>query len=77
MVENTLLLKQFRSKFVKDYQLPVQVVQSPYFEANLKLLEDDCQANLKYLDLLETVRDKFGGNMQKFLEYRHSVEDQI
>ena len=77
MEENTLLLKQFRSKFVKDYNLPLQVVQSPYFEANLKLLEDDCQANLKYLDLLETVRDKFGGNMQKFLEYRHSVEDQI
>ena len=77
MVDNTLLLKQFRSKFVKDYQLPIQVVQSPYFEANLKLLEDDCHANTKYLDLLETVRDKFNGNMQKFLEYRHSVEDQI
>ena len=77
MVENTLLLKQFRSKFVKDYNLPLQVVQSPYFEANLKLLEDDCGANTKYLSLLETVRDKFDGNMQKFLEYRHSVEDQI
>ena len=77
MIENTLLLKQFRSKFVKDYQLPIQVVQSPYFEANLKLLEDDCGANTKYLLLLETVRDKFDGNMQKFLEYRHSVEDQI
>lgn len=77
MEKNTLLLKQFRSKFVKDYQLPIQVVQSPYFEANLKLLEDDCKANTKYLDLLETVRDKFNGNMQKFLEYRHSVEDQI
>ena len=77
MVENTLLLKQFRSKFVKDYNLPLQVVQSPYFEANLKLLEDDCQANTKYLTLLETVRDKFDGNMQKFLEYRHSIEGQI
>ena len=77
MEENTLLLKQFRSKFVKDYQIPIQVVQSPYFEANLKLLEDDCKANTKYLDLLETVRDKFNSNMQKFLEYRHSVEDQI
>ena len=77
MEENTLLLKQFRSKFVKDYNLPLQVVQSPYFEANLKLLEDDCKANTKYLDLLETVRDKFNSNMQKFLEYRHSVEDQI
>jgi hypothetical protein len=77
MVENTLLLKQFRSKFVRDFNLPIQVVQSPYFEANLKLLENDCQANTKYLTLLETVRDKFDGNMQKFLEYRHSVEDQI
>ena len=77
MEENILLLKQFRSKFVKDYQLPIQVVQSPYFESNLKLLEDDCKANTKYLDLLETVRDKFDGNMQKFLEYRHSAEDQI
>ena len=77
MEENTLLLKQFRSKFVKDFNLPIQVVQSPYFDEHIKLLEDDCGANTKYLTLLETVRDKFDGNMQKFLEYRHSVEDQI
>ena len=77
MVETSLLTKQLRSKFVKDYQLPVQVVQSPYFEQHLKLLEDSHGANTKYLILLETIRDKFDGNMQKFLEYRHSVEDQI
>ena len=77
MVETSLLTKQLRSKFVKDYQLPIQVVQSPYFEQHLKLLEDSHGANTKYLILLETIRDKFDGNMQKFLEYRHSVEDQI
>lgn len=73
----SLVLNQLRRKFIKDYQIPISVTDSPYFEANLKLLEDDCKANTKYLDLLETVRDKFDGNMQKFLEYRHSVEDQI
>jgi hypothetical protein len=77
MAENTLLLKQFRSKFVKDFNLPIQVVQSPYFDEHITLLEDDCGAKTKYLTLLETVRDKFDGNMQKFLEYRHNIEDQI
>ena len=77
MEETTLITKQLRSKFVKDYQLPIQVVASPYFEQHLKLLEDSHGANTKYLILLETIRDKFDGNMQKFLEYRHSVEDQI
>jgi hypothetical protein len=41
------------------------------------LLEDSHGANTKYLILLETIRDRFDGNMQKFLEYRHSIEDQI
>ena len=77
MLENTLLLKQFRSKFVRDFNLPIQVVQSPYFDEHIKLLEDDCGANTKYITLLETVRDKFDDDMQKFLEYRHIIEDQI
>ena len=77
MVETSLLTKQLRSKFVKDYQLPIQVVQSPYFEQHLKLLEDSHGANTKYLILLEIIRDRFDDNMQKFLEYRHSIEDQI
>lgn len=77
MEETTLITKQLRSKFVKDYQLPIQVVQSPYFEQHIKLLEDSHGANTKYLILLETIRDRFDDNMQKFLEYRHSIEDQI
>ena len=73
----SLILNQLRRKFIKDYQIPISVTDSPYFEQHLKLLEDSHGANTKYLILLETIRDKFDGNMQKFLEYRHSVEDQI
>ena len=77
MVETKLEVKQLRSKFVRDFQLPIQVVQSPYFENTIKLLEDDCGAQTKYLLLLELIRDKFDGNSNKFLEYRHKVVDKI
>ena len=77
MEETTLITKQLRSKFVKDYQLPIQVVQSPYFEQRINLLEDSHGASTKYAILLDTIKYIFDGNMQKFLEYRHSIEDQI
>lgn len=72
-----LLLKQFRGRFVDDNQLPMTVVEDPYFDERIKMLEGEFHAQLKYLSLMETVRDNFGGNMQKFLEHRHSVKDQI
>jgi hypothetical protein len=53
------------------------VVEDPYFDERIKMLEGEFHAQLKYLSLMETVRDNFGGNMQKFLEHRHSVKDQI
>ena len=72
-----LLVKQFRGRFVDDNQLPMTVVEDPYFDERIKMLEGEFHAQLKYLLLMETVRDNFGGNMQKFLEHRHSVKDQI
>lgn len=77
MVETKLEVKQLRSKFVRDFQLPIQVVQSPYFENTIKLLEDDCGAQTKYGNLLYLVAEKFDGKIGKFLEYRHKVVDDI
>ena len=72
-----LIVKQLRGRFIEDNQLPVTTVEDPYFEERIKMLEGEFHAQLKYLSLMETVRDNFGGNMQKFLEHRHSVKDQI
>lgn len=72
-----LLVKQFRGRFVDDNQLPVTTVEDPYFDERIKMLEGEFHAQLKYLSLMETIRDKFDGNLQKFLEHRHSVKDQI
>lgn len=77
MVETKLEVKQLRSKFVRDFQLPIQVVQSPYFENTIRLLEDDCGAQTKYADLLALIQDKFDGNVGKFFEYRNKVANDI
>lgn len=77
MVETKLEVKQLRSKFVRDNQLPIQVVQSPYFENTIELLEDDCGAQTKYVELLHLVTEKFDGSVGKFFEYRNKVANDI
>lgn len=77
MVENTLLLKQLRTRFVSDYNLPIQVLQSPYFEDRLELLEEEYGAKTSYDNLLELINSIFDGDSNKFLEYYHQVRDTI
>lgn len=77
MVENTLLLKQLRTRFVSDYNLPIQVLQSPYFEDRLELLERDYNAKTLYENLWELIDSKFDCNASKFLESYHQVRDTI
>ena len=77
MTENTLLLKQLRARFVSDFNLPIQVLQSPYFEDRLELLERDYNAKTLYENLLELIDSKFDCNANKFLEFYHQVRDTI
>ena len=72
-----LLVKQFRGRFIDDNQLPVTTVEDPYFDERIKMLEGEFSANTKYHSLMEIIKERFDGNMQKFLEHRHSVKDQI
>ena len=72
-----LILKQLRGRFIEDNQLPITTVEDPYFEERIKMLEGECGAKTKYQSLMEVIRDRFDGNIQKFLEHRHSVKDQI
>lgn len=75
--ELSLETKQLHRKFIKDFNLPLQVVQEPYFSERLKYLEEDYGANTNYLNLLETIRDHFGSHQNKFMEYGHSLADRI
>lgn len=72
-----LEIKQLRTRFISDYNLPLQLVASPYFEERLKLCEEDYEAETRYNELLKLIDERFDGNPNKFLEYYHSVRDNI
>ena len=77
MVETSIDLKHLRTRFVSDYNLPIQVIASPYFEDRLKLLEEEYGAKTSYNNLLELIDSRFDGDSNKFLEYYHQVRDTI
>jgi len=70
-------LKNLRGVFIHDNKLPITTVEDPYFEERIKMLEGEYLAESKYLGLLETIKTDFCENINKFLEHRHSVKDQI
>lgn len=75
MMEN--VIKQLRGVFIRDLSLPLSIVEDPYFTERIHLLENEFEAETKYNNLLETIEKDFNGNLQLFLEYRHSVKDNI
>lgn len=77
MIETSIELKQLRNRFVSDYNLPIQVVQSPYFEDRLELLEAEYGAKTSYEELLSVINERFNGKSTEFLEYYHQVRDNI
>lgn len=70
-------LKKLRARFVSDLNLPIQVLQNPYFVERLALCEKDYGANTAYSDLWKIINERFDGNPNKFLEYYHAVRDEI
>lgn len=75
--EISLEFKQLHRKFINDFNLPLQVVQEPFFHERLSLLEEEYGAQTKYLALSETLRDHFDSKPGKFMEYGHSLADRI
>lgn len=76
-VHTETALKNLRGVFIHDNKLPITTVEDPYFEERIKMLEGEYLAESKYLGLLETIKTDFCENINKFLEHRHSVKDQI
>ena len=73
ILQPNLIYKQLESRFVDDFQLPIQVVQEPYYGDRIRLFEDICGSQTKHLLLLELIRDRFGSDPQKFMEYRNNI----
>ena len=76
-METSTELKQLRARFVSDMNIPIQVLQSPYFEDRLELLEEEYGAKTSYDELMSLIYERFEGKPTNFLEYYHQVRDDI
>ena len=76
-METSTELKQLRARFVSDMNIPIQVLQSPYFEDRLELLEEEYRAKTSYDELMSLIYERFEGKPTNFLEYYHQVRDDI
>lgn len=75
MLELKDLSHKIRSKLVKDFNLDINVVQSPYFEYFLDLYNDYNGAKEKSELLLETVRTL--GSEEEFFKYLDKLQNNI
>jgi len=75
-MENKNNLK-LRNRFVDDFNLPISVLDSPYFEYQLKLYNSYNFANKKWQSILSLVNENYGGNDELFLEDYYSCREKI
>lgn len=69
------LSHSIRNRFVKDYGLPIQIVQDPFFEYYIDELDDHFDTKQKFQMLLD-VFETLGGEEQFFAE-SNRVKDSI
>lgn len=77
MEQTPIEIKQLRARYVSDANIPLQVLQSPYFEDRLELMEHDYGAKTKYDNLLALIKERFDNSPSKFLEEYHKVRNNI
>ena len=68
---------EFRKRFVSDYNLPIQVLESPFFEERLEQCEELYHSKTKYDELLAYINEYFGGNIGKFINEFYAIRDII
>lgn len=68
---------EFRKRFVSDYNLPIQVLISPFFEERIEQCEALYGSLTKYKDLIKYIDENFDCNENKFLNTYYEVRDNI
>ena len=62
-----------KRQFVKDYKLPIQVVQEPYFSYFLDLYEEDYKSRTRYQLLVDTINHY--GSLDAYLNAARKVRE--
>ena len=69
--------KKLRQRFVSDFNLPIQVLHSPFFEDRLDLFEEKFGARTKFNELLKLINEKFQNKIGLFLEKYSEIRENI
>ena len=64
-------------RFVKDYNLPIQITETKYFDYFLDLYEKDLGSSTKFENLLNEIKIKFDSNESLFLENYYKTRNNI
>lgn len=64
-----------RRRFVKDYNLPINIVDSPYFEYYMETY--DWFPKEEYENLVKDIDERFDGNINAWLEEYAEIRDKI
>ena len=64
-----------RRRFVKDYNLPINIVDSPYFEYYMRTY--DWFPKKEYENLVKDIDERFDGNINAWLEEYAQIRDKI
>ena len=64
-----------RKRFVKDFNLPINLVDSPYFEYYMDRY--DFFPKEDWENCNKTIKEKFDGNIDKWLENYSQIRDNI
>lgn len=64
-----------RRRFVKDYNLPINIVDSPYFEYYMRTY--DWFPKEEYENLVNDIDERFDGNINAWLEEYAEIRDKI
>lgn len=75
MTERQKRILSFRRRFVKDFNLPINVVDSPYFEYYMDAY--DWFPKDEYFALCDEIREKYEGNHNLWLEDYSRIRDEI
>lgn len=69
--------KELANRFVKDYNLPIQITDEKYFFYFLDLYEKGFESKTKYFSLLDEIVKKYDSNPNVFLEFYYKTRNEI
>jgi hypothetical protein len=70
-------LKLLRHRFCEDVGAPIQVLVDPYFTQRINLFEKEYNTLTDYKEYVKYVEKEFDNDVQKYLEFYHSLRDKI